>query len=100
MAADGRRRAPGDTGAKSISREAVQELVCANNTTGSVPKPMAAVVERYYRQLQQVVARFKATVSVSQRPEAVQRFHELEAVSSNLASQLESDVVLMERSGV
>ena len=31
------------------------------------------------------------------RPDAVQRFHELEAVSSNLASQLESDVVLMER---
>jgi hypothetical protein len=98
--ADGGRRAPDDTDAKIISREAMQELVRVNTTTGPVPKmrgPLAAVVELYYRQLQQVVAKFKAAVSVSLHPEAVQRFHELEAVSSNLASQFESDVVLMER---
>ena len=91
--------APDDTGAEIISREAMQELVRATNT-GPLPKmrgPMAAVVEQYYSQLQQVVAKFKAAVSVTLRPEAVQRFHELEAVSSNLASQLESDVMLMER---
>ena len=95
----GGRRVPDETGAGVMSRQAMQELVQAH-TTGALPKmqgPLAAVVEQYYRKLQQVMVDFEAAVVITMRPDAVQRFHELEAVSSNLASQLESDVVLMER---
>ena len=81
-----------------VSRDALHAYIRADlQKAGRMRAPLLAMTERHYQRLRSVEEEFKASHVAALRPEARERFHDLEAAASHLASHVQSDAPLMQQ---
>lgn len=88
-----------DSDLRIVSRDAMHAYIRTDLHKGGqrMRAPLLAMTERHYQRLRSVEAEFKASLVAALRPEAIERFHDLEAAASHLASHVQSDALLMQQ---